>query len=910
MNHTTTNELTRRVAEGWGLSWRKSLRRLSAWLLMPLLLVACGDGGGGATSDPPPPSAGFSIEVSPPSAVAFADSGRVLTVTLRRTGGFTADVRVALSNAPAGVTAEAVTFTGGVTSLSLPVRLASSVPPGTLALAFDASSGDSHVGATEQLSVKAAQARAQQMIAEALAANRIDRDTALLYRQYALAADPRLPDEFVGSGADEEDLALFNEIKQALPQMSAAMQAAMHPFMVRPDHPDSVYRRPGTTSTRTSSTRSSALGARGGQALANRVPAASDCVAGEQWRSMRSTKIPVRVWSECYEDPAKTGVATTQATSTMAVFETIWTPMTTLMGQPILDGDKVVDKDGNDVTDNGGDDAIDVYIVNSYSLTRDGKPINMAQVGGSLGYARPADPCSANRAGKETCTGYFVLPASHAGTAFQRSTITHEFFHILQFAHNAGLHGGWFYEASARWSESHFDRKLEWPERVELKKVHEAWFGRFLKTDVGLDSPKDNHPYASYIWPFFLEQETGGSGIIGQIWTALEAAAGPADEDRIIDAAYGFDTNFHRFAVRNVNEKLEPGNPLGKLYIDLAGEDKNNVKQFPDGKLDPYFKPKYVETTLVNGTEDTGYFLLGTLQAAYARYLVDRGAPPSRVEFDFTGLSNRDTLKIDALIRTTTLAGTDEWVSEPVPLESDGKAVFCFQAGASTPTVRGAFTEVRLVLANSSREHLVTGKVVTRPTKKPCATQWQGTIEYTQDAAETHVGGNSQSTTTITTQLAFEFDPNAVDLRTVFRVRSGSFVYRQVDDRVDVGDRCHTVTTASGPLHPQLAVGDTSDGAVAGTLYTYVGAFGTPQYELSHEVGRPTVLGYTTATWNRYCSRGDTSGSAAGFLMELWQTAGPPGDITEGGTVMQGTYSFPTGEGTISYKWLLTKKSE
>ena len=103
------NEPTRRVAEGLDLSWRRSLRRLAAWLLMPLLLVACGGGGGGATSDPPPPSAGFSIEVTPPSAVAFADSGRVLAVTLRRTGGFTADVTVALSNPPAGVTAEAVT---------------------------------------------------------------------------------------------------------------------------------------------------------------------------------------------------------------------------------------------------------------------------------------------------------------------------------------------------------------------------------------------------------------------------------------------------------------------------------------------------------------------------------------------------------------------------------------------------------------------------------------------------------------------------------------------------------------------------------------------------------------------------------------------------------------------------------
>ena len=912
MNHATMNEPTRRVAEGLGLSWRKSLRRLATWLLMPLLLVACGGGGGGATSDPPPPSAGFSIEVSPPLAVAFADSGRVLTVTLTRTGGFTADVTVALSNPPAGVTAEAVTFTGGAASLSLPVRLASSVPPGTLALAFDASSGNSHVGATEQLSVQAAQARAQQMIAEALAANRIDRDTSLLYRLYALAGDPRLPDEFVGSGGDEEDLRLFAEVEAALPQMSAAMQAAIHPFMVRPDHPDSIYRRPGTTSAR-----SSALGARLVQA--SRVPPASDCVAGAQWRSVRSATIPVRVWSECYDEPANNALATLQGAKAMQVFENIWAPMTALMGPPILDGERMFDKDGNDVTDNGGDDAIDVYIVNSYSLTRANRPINTAALGTFLGMARPADPIRRNAAGeKKKSSGYFLLPAVHAVTPFQRSTITHEFFHVLQFAHNTGLFGGWFYEASARWSESHFDRVLEWPERVALEKVHKYWFNVFLNSDVALDWPKDEHPYASYIWPFFLEQETGGPGIIGQIWTALEAAAGPADEDRIIDAAYGFDTNFHRFAVRNVNEKLEPGHPLKKLYVDLAGEDKNKVKQFPDattrqlvdGTLVSEFQPEYVNRPLVTGTEDTSDWKVKPLSAKYARFKIDRAAPPSRVEFDFTGLSGRTGLKLDALILATAPSGADEWVSEPVPLEFDGKAVFCFQAGPSTTTVRGAFTTLRLVLSNGSLNETVTGNIVVRPTNKPCGTQWQGTIEYTQDAAETHLGGNSQSTTTITTQLAFELDPNAVDLRTVFRLRSGSFVYRQVGDSVDVGNNCHRVTTAAGPLHPQLALADNSDGAAAGTLYTYVGAFGTPQYQLNNELGSNAVYGYARETTNSHCTRGDTSESSSGFLMQLWQTAGFPGDITEGGTVMQGTYSFPTGQGTISYKWLLTKKSE
>ena len=870
--------------------------------LIATLVSACGGGSAPGGPDAAPPSSGFGIDVSPASAVAFADSRRMLTVTLTRAAGFTDDVTVALSNPPPGVAAQTLTFTGNVASLPVSVALDAGVAPGNLALAFTASGGGSSADTVALLRVQAAQPRAQQKIADALAAHSIDRDTSLLYRLYALAGDPRLPDAYVGSGSDQEDFTLYEEAGAALAQMSPALQTALHPFMVRPDHPDSVYRRPGTTSSR-----SGALSAARGQAQTSAVPPSATCAVGAQWRSVRSATIPVRVWSECYADAGAAERARAGAADTMAVFEKIWAPMTALMGPIRLDGDKVVDATGNDVTDNGGDDAIDVYIVGSYSLTRDSQPVNTAAVGDALGFSRPADPCIRNNAGNLICSGYFVLPASAAGTAFQRSTIIHELFHIFQYAHNAQLKlvNKWFYEASARWVESHFDRVLAWPQRVALSKVHRDWFKQFTEQDLPLDATSSNHPYAAYIWPFFVEQENNGPAIVGRIWTALESAKTLADEDRAIDSAYGFDVNFHRFAVRNVNEELLPGNPVRKRYIDLAGVSELGVKQFPDGTV----TPKYLSSTLVKDSVDTRAYLLGSLSAEYAKFVVDKAAPPSRVEFDFSGLSNRSGLKLDALIRTTTPTGADEWVSEPVPLDPEGKAVFCFLAGPSTTTVRGAFTELRLVLSNSSLDKFVTGNVVARPTGKACGI-WEGTIEYSQEFDEVHLGGHSHFTATATTQLAFELDETAVDLRNVFRMRSGSFVYRQVQDSEDVGNACHDVTTASGPLHQQTGLADTSDGAADGTLYTYVGAFGTPVYDIRNELGSQAVYAYATTTTASQCTRGTSTRTASGVLMELWQKAGPAGDITEGGTVMQGTYSFPSGAGTISYRWLLTKKFE
>ena len=220
----------------------------------------------------------------------------------------------------------------------------------------------------------------------------------------------------------------------------------------------------------------------------------------------------MRVWSECYEDPVNTSLANIQASLTMKIFEKVWAPMTALMGPPLLDGDKIVDKNGNDVTDNGGDDAIDVYIVNSYSLTRENHPINTAAVGGAFGYARPAKPLCSEQCGQGKVQRVFRVARPHlpALPSSARPLPTSSFY-VLQFAHNANLHGGWSYEAFARWSESHYDRVLGWPERVALEKVHKEWFNYFLKSDVALDWPQNKHPYASYIWPFFLEQETGGA---------------------------------------------------------------------------------------------------------------------------------------------------------------------------------------------------------------------------------------------------------------------------------------------------------------------------------------------------------------------------------------------------------------
>jgi hypothetical protein len=896
--HTARGPEDRAVA-----AWPPLLAISWALLLAAILVSGCGGGGGsggGDGNDAAPPQApasdtspGFTIEVAPAPVLAFAGSARLVEVTLRRREGFSADVTVAPSELPAGVQTEAVVFSGAVESRVMLVRLDDDVAPGTLALALTGSGGGLTGGATLRLAVQAPQPDAQQNIAEALANQRIDRDTALLYRLYALHGDPRLPDAYVGSGSAQEDLQVFGEVEAAWPQMSAAMQASVRPFMVRPDHPESIYRRPGSTPL------AARLSAGQPQTHATAAPPPATCAAGAPWRSVRSASIPVRIWTECNANAGITAWDIAEGAKDLLVFEKIWPGMTALMGAPRLDGDRILDAAGNDITDNGGDDAIDVYLVGSYSISRAGSTISAAALGRAVGHAQPAGGCVTNTSGTLSCSGYMVLPSFSAGTVGQRSTIIHEFFHVLQFRANTSLAtvAGWFYEASATWAESHFDRVLAWDPKVALTEVHRPRFARFLSVDESVNASGGLRPYAAYIWPFFLEQETGSSAIIGQIWTALQAAKTAADEDRIIDAAYSFDAHFHRFALRNVNEELLPGNPIPKRYIDLAGS-AAGVKQFPDGRVTPRYKTRL----LAANVEETMHYFIEPWSAEYARFLADGQAPPNRVEFDFSGITGRGNLKLDALVRTTGPAG-DEWVSQPIPLDPDSKAVFCFELGTSSATVRGQFSELRLVLSNSASDRGILGDMIVRPTGKPCGV-WEGTVATT---IEFDLFGGGKVKMTSRAQVAFEFDEaaSAGARQQWFQLHAGNFTYEGRTDLLQRNPPCRGVSTASGPLRPQNSPFDLGDGASAGTLVTFVDDDGKPRYRTGG------LLAFSTATTVDNCNdrNVDVTSSAPMSSIVLWvPQEGMTFDLSADGRTMQGTRSITLGTETRTSTWLLTKK--
>src|SRR5262245_56253187 len=90
--------------------------------------------------------------------------------------------------------------------------------------------------------------RSQQLIAEAVESGRLDSDTSLVYRAYALFGDSRLPEQYVGSGAFEDN-SLFVEAKLNWDTLSPSTRDRLTPFLVRPTDSRSIFSAKQTANT-------------------------------------------------------------------------------------------------------------------------------------------------------------------------------------------------------------------------------------------------------------------------------------------------------------------------------------------------------------------------------------------------------------------------------------------------------------------------------------------------------------------------------------------------------------------------------------------------------------------------------------------------------------------------------------
>lgn len=816
----------------WEVHMSTTHKRFSLLIIAAVVLIAsftllnCG-GGGGGSSNSGSGNADYVLTVEPAGVSAFQGSSLMIKASVSRNAGTSAEVAITLANAPAGVQADVVTLPGNVTSGYLRLSLApDTAAGGPIELSITGTSGTSSATAHLALTVKPAEPGSQEKIQAALAAGTIDYGTSLLYRAYALYGDARLPAGYLGSGSNEEDNELRSEIISAGTSsigLSLELQAALEPFTVRPADPKSWYNQV-PTAPKPRLSRSAK-----GSTLYASVRGASGAASGWNWISERRTA-PVRVWAQTNGDPEYDSITAAAVSDTLDIIDKIWGPMTALMGEPVYDQE-------------GGDNAIDIYIVDWLSSVNRRTEDFTAQGSSSTFKDYPL-------VGKAS-SAFILIPRAVLHNVRYHASIIHEFFHVLQMAHNGKITGSgdgyWFIEASARWASVYYDRTLApWKRgRAAYNEAYTSFTSRFQKSTEALNASTVPHMYDAFIWACFLEQETGGHAIIGSIWTNLETASTFEQADNVINFLYPFQDNFRTFAVRNVNTEFLPGDPLPRSdrYISLDSEFRNDKVE-----------PPYGGGPLTGDSELPYSAMLEPLSADYLKFTVS-DAQVKQVVFDLSGLTVSPALDVDALIKTK---GKD-W--ERRNLNGQAELKFCFDKPGE------ALEDIRLVLSNHQYKQgeSVPAGFMTKSFKAPCGGTISGTSSSTIDDAF--------PTYTISAQVTWVYDPVLSLDNIMAYYPEGTITFQAFDNS------CLSISPSTYQISP-------TDG------YLQVDMSTTP----------PTYLGSAATVWSAtYAVTCDPPGSVAAPAGGSWFAG--QGSTTPDGSGITGTFS--NGLQTYTYNFTL-----
>ncbi len=603
-------------------------------------------------------------------------------VTITRIDSAMTDVVVALTAGPEGVLAGEVLIPAGRERgvLELVADIDTEVGSSSFSLSAIADGGDGALSIP--LDVLPAAPSTNELIDRALIDGAIDYPTSLLYRGFALVGDERLPDAYRGTGAGE-DLGFFREARD--PTLPTDTQAALAPFLVRPTDPTSVFYT-------TDAANPNGLTAQA--ANCTETDPGQLVVAG--YKTKRITA-PMRIWVKCSGDEAADDILLESAIGYASAFVP---DMVRDFGQPVLD-DASIGSPGN------LDSAIDLFVVPDGSASlRSGYQHSARAVTVDDG------PYSGN-----TASAYILMGRTRAESSGFKSTFAHEMFHVFQNAYNykfmfEGNANGrkatefWWVEASATWASTHYARSLA------LEHVYSERFPPFQRSSSSLhrsyggdDGDSSSLMYAAFIWGYWLEHKTGGVGVIKQSWDALRSVLTFDAANQALSNVFDYETNFHEFAIANINENYPQALELDKRHRGLD-------PRFPE----PRPRPTYSHDRILATNEAfTVPVDIAPLRAAYYRYTPRNDVEKVVIHFD--DMTVRDGLDIDGVIKTDGNWSVDSY-------SGLAKKTFCLN--------RDKVEDIILVLSNHSvpLTQFVLGNLRIEVTDVPCRATWSGALRY------------------------------------------------------------------------------------------------------------------------------------------------------------------------------------
>jgi hypothetical protein len=492
------------------------------------------------------------------------------------------------------------------------------------------------------------------LIATDLAAGTIDLATSLQLRAWALFADPRLPQRYDGAGSRGEDQALFADIANNLDSLPADKHDELARWLLRPTDPNSPF-----------STAPAAARSAGAFQLAQAevTPEPHQCTAPRQWFDEPwspdgNVDHGFKAWA-C--GPSRATVQE-DLNKVIAIGSELWPKMTAAepngMGPPVPDT-APLPIPGAPATATPFDDGsgkIDVYLVEPFAECRmragTCQVIPADEDGEQAAAAAPKDypeHCQVGGFPVRACSGYMLLRRDRLYDAAFPADFAHEFFHLLQYAHNGKVDITWYHEASAVWAEWYY-------EQAAAKEDADGHYEAYQDADRSLlwYDYDQTYQYQAWGWPLFQFTEKGVPNVF-QTWSGAENADSRAEVDQAIDSQLPFEGTFRDFAVRNA----QPND-----YIEGAstGLDDYRWQTRPtQPSLEDFSTKQHMLS--VQGTEITmgkNSHHVDEVQPLAARYDLYKVKDNNiaQVEIDITGLEHADQADLDVLAQVTT---PDNW---------------------------------------------------------------------------------------------------------------------------------------------------------------------------------------------------------------------------------------------------------
>jgi len=356
----------------------------------------------------------------------------------------------------------------------------------------------------------------------------LDLDTAWTYRLQALFEPDALPSEYKSSTPSLCGTMPRQDFEKIKGKLQPPTLKKLKSYLVRPDHPESIYAKRGGNERAFLSSKGFSL-----------FPLA---FAQEDDEDRPSGKMDyldafpeIRIWySKGHKEKAEEARSQLEDKNMYARFKK-------LMGrEPLNDIAHCLEQGDEENREKckkecGGNSRLDIYLVGDNRGKWQGICCNMNE-----NQATPA---------------WIEIKQNLSGDNFG-STLAHELFHAFQFAFDQD-EAAWWMEGTAVWAEDLIEKgwnlEHDWVPHAFLSDLH------MLET---ITKRNEKHEYGIYLFPYYLSKiKYGEDGIVARIW---ELCVEKQDDnsldavEKVLSSAGGFEEAFKEFALLNYDEELLP----------------------------------------------------------------------------------------------------------------------------------------------------------------------------------------------------------------------------------------------------------------------------------------------------------------------------------------------------------------